>query len=80
MRISGDDNLNPALASEIQGARGTIAAAAERIELPVRFTAEDRADRPAVIITDTETGHSTTVSLHNYAGVRKALADLYPDA
>lgn len=74
---SQDADLNPDLAEELSSLRGGMAGAAERVEVPDRFTFEPHPDRAAMILTDTETGKTTTVALCGYSDVRKALADLF---
>lgn len=76
---STDNRLNPALAAEVAGLRGGMTDAAEQQPLPVRFDAVEHPDRPAMIITDLETGRRTTVSMFAYRSVRQALNDLLGD-
>ena len=77
MSISTDADLTPALASEVGGLRGLIADTALEQPMPDRFTAKPHADRPAMIVTDSETGRSTTVGLYAYRAVRESLQDLF---
>ena len=75
--IASDAELNPALADEIGSLRGVMADAAERQAMPSRFTAEPHPERPAMIITDQETGREASVGLYAYSAVREALSDLF---
>lgn len=80
LHISTDARLNPALASEVAGLRGGMAAAAERIDVPARFDFHPHSDLPRMIITDMETGRQAEVTLGGYHAVRTALAGLFGDA
>lgn len=77
--VSTDKKSNPRLAAELASVRGGMLAAAERQGMPSRFDAVPHPDRPAMIITDIETGRSTIVAMCNYGGVRAALSDLLGD-
>ncbi len=77
MSISTDAALSPALATEVGGLRGLIADTALEQPMPERFTAEQHPDWPAMIVTDTATGRSTTVGLYAYRAVRESLQDLF---
>jgi hypothetical protein len=77
MKLTEDASMNSRLASEVQGLRGSMADAAESVQIPARFTANAHPDRPAMVITDAQTGRSTTVSLCDYRGVREVLAELF---
>lgn len=72
------DRMNPALRAEVEGLRGSMAAAAERrAALPARFTTEPAGTGSQVKITDTVTGRSTTVGLCDYGGAIQVLAAFF---
>lgn len=77
MKITTDAGLNPKLANEVQGLRGMMLGAATKNPLPDRFVVEPHASRPAMIITDTVTGKTSTVPLFAYGEVRATLTDLF---
>lgn len=59
--------------------RGSMVAAAESVRLPERFLVTQHAHRPAMIISDLETGRSSTVALCDYRGALELLSDLFGD-
>lgn len=75
--VSTDARMNPELKEEVQGLRGSMLGQAEKHEIPERFTVVPHPDRPALIITDSTTGRSTTVPLFAYGAIREALGDLF---
>jgi hypothetical protein len=75
--ISTDKRMNPALKEEVTTMRGSILDQAEKSPLPDRFTLTNHPDRPAMIITDTQSNRSVTVSLFAYREVREALYTLF---
>lgn len=77
MKIKSDEEANEALAEELGGLRGSMLAAAEGREMPARFSAEPHGERPAMIITDSETGRQTMVPLFAYGDVRRTLTELF---
>jgi hypothetical protein len=74
-----DARLNPELREQTQTLRGEMADAAERQPMPPRFSAESDPNRPAMIITDAQTGRQTTVPLFAYGEVRAALTELFSE-
>ena len=78
-RVSEDAALHPTLQEQLGVLRGGMVDAAEEFHLPPRFTARPHADRPAFIVTDTQTGRATEVGLYAYGDLRQALADLFPE-
>ena len=75
--VSADTQHGAEAAAELGRMRGGMVGAAEKKSLPERFMTVEHAHRPAVIIHDTETGRSSTVSLCDYYGARKLLGDLF---
>jgi len=75
--ISTDKQSNTQLAAQLAGVRGGMVAAAEAAPMPVRFDAVPHPDQRAMIITDIETGRSSTVALCHYRGVRETLSALF---
>jgi len=63
---------------QVTDLREAMVTAAEGQPLPARFVA-DITEIPHVTVTDTETGRNVRVGLCDYAGLRKALAALFPD-
>lgn len=77
MEISTDNKTNPALKEEVQSLRSDMADIANTHPMPGRFIFAPHPDRPAMIITDTSTDRSSTVSLYAYSAVRDTLNDLF---
>ena len=77
MENTSDKDLNPQLKEQVQGLRGGIVAQAHNRPIPDRFICEGHPDRPAVIITDSETGKQVTVPLFAYGEVRTTLSALF---
>ena len=77
MKIKGDENLDPALAEEVQGVRGIILGEAESNPLPKRFTAQAASDGPYMYIVDNETNRTTKVPLFAYGETRRVLTELF---
>ena len=72
--------LNKELQDEVDGIQGCIKGAANKNPMPERFTAVSHPDgTPAMLLTDTVTGRTTSVSLYGYGPVRQTLNDLFPD-
>lgn len=81
MRVPAiDDTKSPALASQLQGIRGGMVGAAEKMPLPSRFAVTPCTDAPRLTIRDIETGRETTIGLCDYYGARKVLGDLFGEA
>lgn len=76
---AGDEKMNPELRAEVQGLRGSIVTQAEKTPLPSRFTSEPDPGRPAMIITDTASGRSTSVGLCDYFGAIQVLSMFFPE-
>jgi hypothetical protein len=77
LKKTQDKGLHPQLATEVALVRGGMAAAAEEVRVPERFTFEHDPDRPQVILRDRETGRAARISLCDYRGVRAALLALF---
>lgn len=77
MKIERDDEMNPRLRAEVQGLRGDMLGAAERVLLPGRFEVTPSPDVPALVIRDTTTGRTAEVPLYAYRAARQALSDLF---
>jgi hypothetical protein len=75
--VRNDANLNPAARDRLQSLPGAMASSAEQQPIPPRFTAESDPNRPAFIITDTETGRQATVPLFAYGAARAMLVELF---
>jgi len=73
--IKSDREKNPRLAAELAHLRGSINHGAETR----RFKRESHPERPAIIVTDTKTGRTTTVSLYAASATMDALAELFPE-
>jgi hypothetical protein len=70
--IDSDKKLNPELANDVATLRGLI-----KVGKSTRFKAERCSDRPAVTITDIETGASTVVGLYAASATIDALNELF---
>lgn len=79
LHISSDKRLNPALANELGGLRGGMAAAADAVQIPDRFDCHPHPDKPAMVITDMQTGRQVEVTLGGYRAARTVLAGLFSD-
>jgi hypothetical protein len=66
------------MSDDIQNLRGMMHGAAERRPLPERFSVVS-GQGPEAIITDYETGRTSTVPLHALGPVRNLLQDLFGD-
>ena len=69
--------MNPELKEQIDGLQSSIKDNADKQQLPKRFICEMTSDTVNVIITDTETGKTSTVPLFAMAQVRKTLNNLF---
>ncbi len=74
MKLTSDINLNKDLQQEVQQLRETMLSSASSTQLPARFFVKRHPDKPCMIITDTVTSTSHTVSLYAYSAVIKALS------
>ena len=79
MQNTSDNQMNPQLREQVQGLRGVIANNAHKNPIPERFTCEPLPDRPAVIITDSQTGNKTVCQLFAYGAVRATPPELLGD-
>jgi hypothetical protein len=79
MAEAAADPRRPAtVAEEVTGIQGAMTGAAERYELPARFTAETTPAGNSMRITDRVTGLSAVVGLFAYGTARALLAALFP--
>jgi hypothetical protein len=78
--LPSDRDMNPALRQEVTSLRESITEAARRAAaLPQRFEARPHETRPAMVISDRETGLEATVGLFAYGAACELLAALFPD-
>ena len=71
--IKTDKTMNPRLRKQVQGLRNSMESAAEKQDLPKRFSIAQSKDKPAMIITDSETAKQVEVPLCDYLGARAVL-------
>lgn len=76
---STDKKLHPKVATKMAALRGAITEAAEKKPLPPRFDAIEHPDKPAMILSDLETGRQIRIALSDYYGARKVLNAFFGD-
>ena len=77
MKIKSDERLNSQLQKEVCELRGLIIK--NNKYHSKRFVAVSSTKTPSRIITDTDTGKTTEVSLYAYSEVMKALKELFDE-